>query len=99
MYSPVKAWRNQGNIQSLVGKTGSIVTWTLVYVPPTGFLDQAPYPVALVRLDRGDMITCQLVDCEHTDISIGKKVKLIVRRITKPDESGIIPYGIKGIFV
>ena len=95
MQSPVKIWRNQKKIASLIGKTGTIIAFTLIRVPPGEFTDQAPYPVALVELDDGKRITAQLVDCEFHDITIGKKIITIIRRVMKPNEEGVIPYGIK----
>lgn len=95
MNSPVKIWRNQKYIASLVGKTGTIISWTLVRVPPADFMDQAPYPVVLVHLDQGKTIAAQLVDWQDDDLVIGGKVKTIIRRVTHPDPDGIIPYGIK----
>lgn len=95
MQSPVKIWRNQKKIASLVGKTGNIIAFTLIRVPPGEFTDQAPYPVVLVQLDGGKRITAQLVDCELENIRVGQKVVTVVRRILKPNEEGVIPYGIK----
>ncbi len=95
MNSPVKIWRNQKYIASLVNKTGTIVSWTLVRVPPADFMDQAPYPVVLVKLDHGETIAAQLVDWKSEVLSIGKRVQTVIRRVTHPDPDGIIPYGIK----
>lgn len=79
----------------MLGKTGKIVSWTLVRVPPADFSDQAPYPVVLVEFDGGGRITVQLVDWEDTNLKTGQKVTTVVRRITKPSVEGVIPYGIK----
>lgn len=79
----------------MIGKIGTIVSWTLVRVPPADFMDQAPYPVALVKLERGQMICAQLVDWGNEDLAIGKKVVTVLRRVTHPDPDGVIPYGIK----
>ena len=95
MQSPVKIWRNQKNTASLVGKTGMIVSWTIVRVPPGDFTDQAPYPVVLVEFEGGKRMTCQLVDHDIDQVKFGQKVVTIIRRVTHPDADGIIPYGIK----
>ena len=62
MISPVKIWRNQKKIASLLGKTGKIVSWTTIRTPPAGFAEQAQYPVVLVELDNKDRVMAQLVD-------------------------------------
>lgn len=95
MYSPVKIWRNQKKVASLVGKTGKIISWTIVRVPPADYTDQAPYPVVLVELESGKRIMAQLVDWEPEHLTFGQKVMTIIRRVTRPDPDGVIPYGIK----
>jgi uncharacterized OB-fold protein len=95
MQSPVKIWRNQKHIARLLGKTGSIVTWTVVRVPPGDFSEQAPYPVVLVALTTGERIEAQLVDWAPHDLATGRKVRTVIRRVTRPDSDGVIPYGIK----
>lgn len=95
MQSPVKIWRNQKKIQSLLGNTGKIVSWTIVRVPPAGFSDQAPYPVVIVKLDNSSTITAQLVDYSEKHLVFGQKVVTIIRRVIQPNTEGIIPYGIK----
>lgn len=95
MLSPVKIWRNQKKTASLIGKTGKIVSWTVIRVPPADFTDQAPYPVVLVELTKGIRITAQLVDYDPKNLKYGQKVATVIRRVIKPNSEGIILYGIK----
>lgn len=101
MLSPVKLWRNQQKVAEIVGKTGKIVAFTLIRVPPAEFIDQAPYPVVLVELDgrlpagRQGRITAQLVDWQEKHLTAGTRVITVVRRVVKPNTEGVIPYGIK----
>lgn len=95
MLSPVKLWRNQKNVADLVGKTGQIIAWTIIRIPPADFTDQAPYPVVLVELDTGSRLTAQLVDWDVKHLRTGQKVTTVVRRVVNPNTEGIIPYGIK----
>lgn len=53
MQSPVKLWRNQRKITNALGKTGTILSWTIIRTPPSRFIDHAPYAVALVDLTGG----------------------------------------------
>ena len=101
MLSPVKIWRNQKKITSLIGKTGKIISWTVIRTPPAQFIDQAPYGVVLVELEGGSRLTAQLVDLP-ADKQVGKRAQLVgmkvvtvVRRVTQPNSDGVIPYGIK----
>ena len=95
MQSPVKIWRNQGKIASLLGKTGTIISWTIIRTPPAQFMDQAPYGVVLVELVDKRKLTAQLVDWQRKHLKKGQKVITIVRRVASPNADGIIPYGIK----
>lgn len=95
MQSPVKIWRNQKKIQSLIGKKGKIISWTTIRVPPAGFSDQAPYPVVIIKLNNGLMITAQMVDYNEKHLVFGQEVMTVIRRVIQPNTEGIIPYGIK----
>ena len=95
MLSPVKLWRNQKHTQTLLGKRGVVVSWTLIRVPPDGFSNQAPYPVVVVELEDKRRITAQMVDWEENHLGIGQRVKIVLRRISEPSQEGIIPYGVK----
>ena len=95
MLSPVKIWRNQKKVAALLGSTGKIISWTIVRVPPADFMDQAPYPVALVELENGKRIAVQLVDWSEKHLSFGQKVITVIRRVIQPNTEGVIPYGIK----
>jgi uncharacterized protein len=93
--SPVKVWRNQKKVRSLLGKTGKILTFTRVFVPPAGFISQAPYVVAIVEFDNGFKYTAQFVDSDEKQLKIGQKIIAVLRRTMDPGEEGVIPYGIK----
>lgn len=95
MTSPVKIWRNQKNTCYLAGKNGKIVSWTIIRSPSSAYKAHAPYPVAIVALDRGIRIFAQIVDSQNKDLRKGQKVVCVIRRILEPDKEGIIPYGIK----
>lgn len=95
MQSPVKIWRNQKKITTLLGKTGKIVSWTIIRTPPALFSDQAPYGVVLVELEDEMRLTVQFVDWQTKHLKKGQRVVTVIRRITQPNPDGVIPYGIK----
>lgn len=95
MLSPVKIWRNQKKVRKMLGFEGTIISWTKVYVPPSGFSSQAPYVIAIVKFDRGICHTAQLVDFDESRLGIGQRVVSILRRTRDPDPEEVIPYGIK----
>ena len=75
--------------------TGIVLTYTVIRVAPTPFVDEAPYAVGIVELDGGTRITAQITDCSLDSIRIGQKVKVEFRRIRDEGEAGIICYGYK----
>ncbi|OIO12913.1 hypothetical protein COV53_06195 [Candidatus Gottesmanbacteria bacterium CG11_big_fil_rev_8_21_14_0_20_37_11] len=93
--SPVKIWRNQKKVRAFLGKTGRIITWTKVHVPPCSFTSQAPYVIIVVEIDKNLRFTAQLVDWEETNLKTGQTVKAILRKTRDPGLEGVIPYGIK----
>jgi uncharacterized OB-fold protein len=95
MISPVKVWRNQKYIARMLGKFGTVISWTIVRVPPADFGYQAPYPVALVRLDNGESLCVQVVDCQSENLKLGQRVVTVVRKAMQSETDDVIPYGIK----
>ncbi len=95
MISPVKIWRNQKHYRNLAGKRGTILSWTLIRVPPDGFADQAPYPLAIVLLEDKIKIIAQVVDWKPEELRRNQKVQTVIRRTIATSADGVIPYGIK----
>ncbi|MFH0863767.1 MAG: OB-fold domain-containing protein [Candidatus Gottesmanbacteria bacterium] len=95
MISPVKIWRHQKKVASLLGNKGKIISWTLIRVPPAGYEQEAPYPVVLVELKDKKRFIGQLVDWQEKNLKLGQPVVVVYRRIRKPDSESVIPYGIK----
>lgn len=93
--SPVKIWRKQKEVTELLGKKGEIISYSLIHIPPLGFMSQAPYPIVIVELENGKKRTGQLVDWTDKDLKIGIEVIAVLRRAREEDKEGVIPYGIK----
>ncbi len=74
---------------------GTVETYTVIRVAPSGFADEAPYAVGIVKLANGVKITGQIVDCEPESIEIGDPVRLEFRRVRQDGESGVLCYGYK----
>ncbi len=73
---------------------GEIVSYTTVQEAPEGFEEQAPYVVALVRLDEGPMITAQITDHDG-ELATGDQVEMVTRKLTTEGKRGMIVYGYK----
>ena len=74
---------------------GEVYTYTVVRNAPAGFEGQAPYVVAIVRLDEGPMVTAQLTDLGDAEPAIGMRVEMVTRKLRADGESGTIVYGYK----
>jgi hypothetical protein len=74
---------------------GEIYSYTVVQEAPEGFEDQAPYVLALVKLQEGAMITAQITDVDSDGVAIGDQVEMVTRKLTTEGERGMIIYGYK----
>ncbi len=75
--------------------SGEVYSFTRLHHPPAGFEDQAPYTVALVKLDEGPMLTAQLTDVEWEDVQIGMRVEMVTRKLREEGVQGQVLYGYK----
>ena len=76
---------------------GRVVTWTVIHVGPSSHRHEVPYPLAIVELDDGPRVTCQVVDVDPATVTTGMRVRLEFRRIQEDGEAGIIAYGHKAV--
>jgi uncharacterized OB-fold protein len=74
---------------------GEVYSYSTVHEPPAGFEENAPYTVALVRLEEGPLVTAQLTDVEADQVEIGMPVEMVTRRLSAEGAEGIINYGYK----
>ena len=77
--------------------TGKVLTYTVIHTPPVGFEDSTPYCIAIVEIQEGVRITCQLVDIDFDKIATGMKVRLEFRLIQATGEAGVLCYGYKAV--
>lgn len=75
--------------------TGEVYSYTTVQEAPEGYEDQAPYVLALVKLDEGVLITAQITDLDGDSLKIGDRVEMVTRKLTTEGERGVIVYGYK----
>lgn len=74
---------------------GSVYSFTTVSDAPTGFEENAPYTVAIVRLDEGPLVTAQLTDMSDQPIAIGTPVEMVTRKLRSEGDQGMLIYGYK----
>ncbi len=73
---------------------GTVYSYTTVFDAPEGYEEQAPYHVALIKLDEGPMLTAQLTDMDG-DPEIGMPVEMVTRKLRTDGDDGMIVYGYK----
>ena len=74
---------------------GEIYSFTTVYQAPAGHEENSPYPVAIVRLEEGPLVTAQLTDIGEDSIKIGTRVEMVTRKLQTQGERGMLVYGYK----
>ena len=75
---------------------GEVFSYSTVFQAPTSHEEQAPYTVALVKLEEGPLVTAQLTDLGNQPVEIGMPVEMVTRRLRSDgDERGILVYGYK----
>lgn len=75
---------------------GQVYSYTTVYDAPEGYAEQAPYTLAMVKLDEGPLVTAQLTDLGEQQAAIGMPVEMVTRLLrSATDERGMLIYGYK----
>jgi hypothetical protein len=74
---------------------GEVYSYTTVYDAPEGYEGNAPYTVALVKLEEGPLVTAQLTDADNGTVEIGTPVEMVTRKLREDGERGILVYGYK----
>jgi len=75
---------------------GEVYSFTTVYDAPSGYEENTPYTVALIKLNEGPMVTAQLTDLDGRNVQIGTPVEMVTRKLRNDgDERGMLVYGYK----
>lgn len=75
---------------------GEVYSYTTVYDAPEGYAEQAPYTLAMVKLEEGPLVTAQLTDLGGQPPAIGMPVEMVTRLLrSATDERGMLIYGYK----
>jgi hypothetical protein len=79
---------------AVLNHAGEVYSYTVVTDAPAEFGEQAPYVLAMVRLDDGHLITTQLTDLGE-EPQIGMRVEMVTRKVRTDGNAGMIVYGYK----
>ena len=78
---------------------GKIFSFTIIRTPSSEFREYSPFAIAIIELENRVKLTTQVVDCDFKDLGIGKRIKLVFRRIQEDGPAGVIAYGYKCILL
>ncbi len=81
--------QRQWNVIPLHG-TGTVVSFTVIRIPPRGSLHEAPYAVAVVRLDEGVSLLGRVVEIPLETLAAGLPVRF---RPLVLEEQTVIGFG------
>jgi uncharacterized protein len=76
-----------------LARTGKVTSFSDISNPPAGF--SSPLIAALVTLDDGIMLACQLTDVDIDQVQIGMSVEMVTRLINETGPEGCLVYGYK----
>lgn len=75
---------------------GEVFSYTVMHDAPTGYDENTPYTVAVVKLQEGPMVTAQITDLGEQPMEIGMPVEMVTRKIREDgNERGMLVYGYK----
>ena len=74
---------------------GEVYSFSHVYQATASHEEQAPYTVAMIKLEEGPLVTAQLTDVNRDEIEIGMPVEMVTRALQSNGERGMIVYGYK----
>ncbi len=78
---------------------GKILTYTIIRVGSDTFSRITPYAVAIIETTESAKLMAMIADTALDEVSIGKKVKMVFRKIQDEGVSGLHCYGYKAIVV
>lgn len=85
--------RSQQMVPHEMPRVGTVVSFSDISSPPSGF--SAPLVAALVMLDGGHMLACQLTDTDLDHVWIGMRVEMVTRLVSETGPEGCLVYGYK----
>jgi uncharacterized OB-fold protein len=87
--------RREGKLEDYkFAGNGKVVTYSVIHTPAKGYALQAPYNIAIIKLDEGTCLTGQVI-CNPKEMKIGMKVHSVFRKLGEESVEGMIYYGTK----
>jgi uncharacterized protein len=97
-FPPISVEPENGNTKfkpEAFAKRATLITWSTVTSPPTGYEKYKPYIVAILELENGERLTSQIVDVEEATLQKGDVLFPTFRKFFEDGKDGVIHYGLK----
>jgi uncharacterized protein len=88
-----RACRSRSLTPHEMPREGRVLSFSDISNPPSGF--RAPLIAALVTLEGGITLACQLTDVDVDDVRIGMPVEMVTRLVSETGPEGCLVYGYK----
>ena len=64
-----------------LGREGTLYSYTIVRIPPAGWPGPVPYVLGQVELPSGPQVLAEVIDCDHSALTIGMPVELAIHAV------------------
>ena len=69
-----------------LSKQGTLYSYTIVRVPPSGWPGPVPYLLGQVELPEGPQVLAEIIGCQEADLKIGMEVELALQPVMAESE-------------
>ena len=90
--NPSQYHRNSKKWHELLGKKGVVELVTTVFVAPLELEAFLPYQLLLVTVENKKI---EIMGSAHVEFTVGEEVVLELKKLSQPNSSSVIPYGLK----
>jgi uncharacterized protein len=83
-----------GNLEPVeFGQRGTLYSYTIVRVPPSGWPGPVPYILGEVQLPEGPHVLAEVIKCEDSNLRIGMPMELALQAVKGADShQGVVVY-------
>ena len=72
-----------------LSQNGTLYSYTIVRVPPSGWLGPVPYILGQVEMPEGPQVLAEIIDCHESDLKIGMEVELALQSVAAEGDGDI----------
>lgn len=73
-----------------LSSAGSLYSYTIVWVPPSGWPGPVPYVLGQIELPEGPHVLAEVVDCPRACLKVGMPVELALRTVDSAESDSLM---------